>query len=342
MFNLNLFHNKSLALDLGNNNTLISDQHSLLVAQPSYIVFDTARHAVKAVGEEAYDMFEKTHGDLKPVKPLKCGVIADYDSAAALIHELIQKAYTGRSFYEGFDYIISGLPYYTSDVERRALMNALEQFNARRTCLVYEPLAAALGMGLNIQEPNGKMVVDIGGGITEIVIISLSGVVSFQSLKVAGDAMDTDIQDYFKKKYGMAIGLKTAEQIKIRAGAAMQDIMDAPPPMIVKGKDMMRGIPVTRSIGHQEVSAILERSITAIENAIVATLEKCSPELASDIYENGIYMTGGNALLRGLGERLEKRTKLPVIIDPQALLSVSKGIAMTLREPKKFQHILAS
>jgi rod shape-determining protein MreB len=240
----------------------------------------------------------------------------------------------------GYDNIISGIPFSTTEVERRALRDALGQFNSRNTYMVYEPLAAALGIGLNIREPNGKMLIDIGGGITEIVVISLSGIAAFQSLKVAGDTFDEEIQDYFRKNYNMAIGLKTAEQVKIQVGAVIEKIPDVPQPMKVKGKDMMEGIPVTRIIKHNEVAYLLEKSISAIELSIAQTLESCPPELAADIYQNGIHITGGNAMLRGLKERFERKIGLPVHIDPQALLSVGKGVAQTLNDPKKFSNIL--
>jgi rod shape-determining protein MreB len=336
------FRRKSFAIDLGNTNTLVSDHEKLLVAQPSYIVLDESLNSVKAVGDEAFGMFEKTHEKLRPVKPLKSGVIADYDSASKMIFELMCKAYTDKSFFNGYDQIISGVPYATTDVERRALKNALEQFNANSLSLLYEPLAAALGMQLNIQEPNGKMIIDIGGGITEIVIISLSGIASFKSIKVAGDSMDSDIQDYFRRNYNFAIGLKTAERIKINVGSAMEKIDNEPAPMMVTGKDIMKGIPVTRSVAHGEIFRVIDKSLYAIELAIVQTLENCPPELAADIYDNGIYVTGGNALLRGLQKRLERKLKINVHIDPNALLSVSRGIGLVLREPKKFKSVLVN
>lgn len=336
---MNFWRSKNFALDLGNNNTLVSDEQSILLDQPSYIVFDTKR-SVKAVGEEAYRMFEKSHRDLKPVKPMREGVIADYDSASLMIKEMVQKTSMKGSFYDGYNHIISGLPYTTTGVERRALMNALEQFNARRTNLIFEPLAAALGMGMNIQEPDGKLIADIGGGITEIVVISLSGIACFESLKVSGDTMDADIRDHFRRNYNMGIGLKTAELIKRNVGAVIDKLDDAPAPMVVKGKNLVTGIPVTRIIDHYEVRTVLERSIRAIEAGIIQTLEKCPPELAADIYNNGIHVTGGNALLRGLRERLAATLKLPVTIDDSPLFSVTKGIAQVLRAPDKHRGIL--
>jgi rod shape-determining protein MreB len=331
---------KSFAIDLGNTNTLVSDIDSLLVDQPSYIVLDSDRVAVKAVGAQAYSMFEKSHQEYRPVKPMQGGVIADYESAAKMIQALMTQAYGQKSVLNGYGNIISGVPYSTTQVERRALLNALETLHAKNIYLLYEPLAAALGMGLNIQEPEGKMIVDIGGGITEIVVISLSGIACFQSLKVAGDSMDESILRYFRKEYQMAIGIKTAEQVKIAVGAVQEDIADPPPRLAVKGKDMMRGLPIIRTVDHREICQVLEKSVRAIELAIIQTLETCPPELASDIYGKGIYVTGGNALLRGLKSRLEQKFKLKVNIDADALTSVSKGVSAALREPGKYKRVL--
>ena len=338
--NFNFLKNRNVAIDLGNTNTVVSDRNRILYAQPSYIVLDPESNVVKAVGERAYDMFEKNPDSLKPIKPLRGGVIADYYSATRMIHEMVSKAYPVTSFLSGYDNIISGVPFYASSVERRALRDALGQFNARKAYMVYEPLAAALGIGLDIREPDGKMLIDIGGGVTEIVVISLCGVAAFQSLKVAGDSLDLEIQDHFRKRYNMAIGLKTAELVKITVGAVSENIADAPAPMHVRGKDMIEGIPVTRKVGHQEIARLFDKSILAIENAVIQTLEKCPPELAADIYAAGIHVTGGNAMLRGLRERFEARLRLPIHIDSQALLSVSKGVAQTLNDTRKYEAIL--
>lgn len=337
---ISMFKNRSFSIDLGNNNTLVADSTKMLLAQPSYIVFNS-NHSVKAVGEQAYEMFEKTHEELTPVKPLRGGVIADFNSASLMIKELVNRAYTQKaSFFSGYDHIISGVPYYTTEVERRALRDAIDQFNPRKRSLLFEPLAAAIGMGLNIREPEGKMVIDIGGGITEIVIISLSGIAAFQSLKVAGDTFDMNIQDYFRRNFNMSIGLKTAEQVKILAGSVQEDIDPIPDTIMVKGKDLMTGIPVIRKIDHREIAFILEKSVSSIERSIIQTLETCPPELAADIYQNGMHITGGSSLLRGLKQRFEKNMKLPVHLDEQPLSSVSRGIARVLANPKKFTGVL--
>jgi rod shape-determining protein MreB len=310
------------------------------MSQPSYIAFNTEGHTVKAIGDQAYCMFEKTHEDLRSIKPLRGGVIADFDSASKMIAEMLSQVFAKRSLFGGYNNIVSGVPFSTTEVERRALRSALEQFNARHTYLLYEPLAAAMGMGLDIREPDGKMIVDIGGGITEIVVISLSGVASFQSVKVAGDTFDSEIQDYFRRSFNMSIGLKTAEQIKLNVGAVVEKLKSAPEPMVVKGKDMVTGIPMTRKIAHPEVAFIIEKSVSVIENNIIQTMETCSPELAADIYQNGVHVTGGGALLRGIKERFESRLKVPVHIDEQALTSVSRGVAKALSDTKKFRSVL--
>lgn len=330
---------RSFAIDLGNNNTLLTDDHKVLLSQPSFIVFDEEKNAVKAVGEEAYNIFEKNHNQLKPVKPLRWGVIADYDSASAMINRMVWQVYK-KNWFAGFDRIISGVPFSTTEVERRALRDSLDQFNSRKTHLVFEPLAAAIGMGLDIRQPEGKMIIDIGGGITEIVVISLSGVAVFQSLKIAGDTFTEEIRDHFRREHNLALGWKTAEHIKLTVGAALPTLSETPEQILVKGKDILDGIPVVRKTDHREIAAVLDKSLQSIEQAIVQTLEICPPELAADIYQSGIHLTGGSALLRGLPERLQAKIQLPVQLDRQPLLSVSKGISQALRDPRKHGAVL--
>ena len=331
------FSSNSFAIDLGNNNTLLTNQQGVLLSQPSFIAFDSATRSVKAVGDAAYSMYEKNHEELLPVKPLRGGVIADYQSAATMIKELVRGVYPSR-WLNSFGHIISGVPFATTEVERRALRDVMDQFHARKTNLFFEPLAAATGMGLNIQTPEGKMIVDIGGGITEIVVISLSGIAVFHSTKVAGDSFTEEIKDAFRRNYNMSIGFRTAEQIKIHMGLVWSQSEENE--MLVKGKDIMEGIPVTRRITNFEVKEILDKPFLAIEEGIIHALEVCPPELAGDIYKNGIHVTGGGALLRGLRERLENSFHIPIHIDEEPLLAVSKGIAQALRDPKKFRPVL--
>ncbi len=334
-----LTSSKNLAIDLGNNNTLITDQSSILLSQPSFMVVNEESNKVEAVGDKAYEMLEKTHSHLKPIKPLKGGVISDGESAKKMLRELVSRVDRPSLFGRGYNYLLSGVPYDTTPVEKRALRDALDQFSARNTNLIYEPLAAAMGMGLNIQEPEGKLIVDIGGGITEVVVISLSGIAAFQSLRVAGDAMDEEIQDYFRRAYNMSIGLKTAEQVKKKIGCVFAPVA-TDETVLVKGKDLMEGIPVSRKISQQELTKVLERPFKQIEECIHQSLEVCPPELSSDIYQSGIYVTGGSAQLKGVKERLSKIFKLQINIDPEALLSVSKGIGKILGDPQKHKAVL--
>jgi rod shape-determining protein MreB len=336
---LSFLRNKSFAIDLGNTNTLLADQDRILLSEPSCIVIDSSTNRVRAVGDKAYDMFEKNHRDLCPIRPLKWGVIADYDSATMMIRDMVKRTFAGN-FLAGYDNIIAGVPFATTEVERRALRDTLDQFNPKKRYLIYEPIAAAIGMGLDIREPEGKMLIDIGGGITEVVIISLSGVVVFKSMKVAGDTFTEDIQDYLRRVYNLQVGWKTAEQVKINVGAVIEKIEDAPEPVYVKGKDILTGLPSMRRVDHREIAQILNKSMLTIEQNILQALEACPPELAADIYQSGIFITGGGSLLRGMRERLQRTMQLPVHQDDQPLLAVSKGASVALRQMKRYMPVL--
>ncbi len=331
---------KNLAIDLGNNNTLLTDQSSMLLRQPSFMVINEINNRVEAVGDQAYEMLEKTHTNLKSVKPLKGGVISDGESAKRMLKELVNKVQKPSMFPSGYNYVLSGVPYDTTPVEKRALRDALEQFSSKHTFLVHEPIAAALGLGLDIKEPEGKLIVDIGGGITEVVVISLSGIAAFQSVRVAGDTLDEEIQDYFRRQYNLSIGLKTAENLKKQIGCVYSPIADKNAIAHVKGKDLMEGIPMSRAINQVELAVVLERCFGQIEDCIHQSLQRCPPELAGDIYRSGIYITGGNAQLTGIRERLMKTFSLPVHIDAEPLLAVSKGVTHILNAPHKYKSVL--
>lgn len=335
-----MFNSKSFAIDLGNNNTLLSDHEGTQVSLPSYIVFDSRNRRVKAVGGEAYEMFGKNHDDLRPVKPLQWGVIADYDSASTMIREMVDTSISAKGMFRRFDEIVSGVPYATTEVERRALRNALEQFNPRKRFLLFEPLAAAMGMGLNITEPEGKMIIDIGGGITEVVVISLSGIATFRSIRVAGDQFTQDVSDYLRRKYNLQVGWKTAERLKETLGAVLTHLDQPPTAVAIKGKDLQEGLPVSVNVCYPEIAEALENSFSSIETCVMQVLDECSPELVSDICQKGIYVTGGGALLRGIDQRLARTTGLRVHIDQHPLLSVSKGISKVLNQTGKYQSIL--
>lgn len=333
---------RNLAIDLGNNNTLISDNQRILVDQPSFIAYNKASKDIKAVGQDAYEMVGKTKGSLKAVKPLRSGVIADYDSASQMVKAFVKQAFSNHLPLFGFNTILSGIPYASSEVEKRALRDALQQFRSNKTFLIHEPIAAAIGNRMNISEPEGKLLMDIGGGITEIAVISLSGVVNSQSIKVAGDAFDEDIVEYFRRNYNMTISLNTAERIKMKTGSAIEELDPEPEPMTVVGKDLICGIPRPVVIKYQEVASILDKSISRIEHALIKTLEDCPPELAADIYQNGICLTGGGSMLRGLKDRLEKKIRVAVHHDPNPFHAVSRGISEVLHCPGQYKFALIS
>lgn len=337
---LGIKNNSRLAIDLGNNNTILTDRLSNASSQPSCIALHHQNKSVKAVGAEAYDMLGKTHSKFKVVKPMKGGVIADFDSASKMLSALIHPLHPQRTFFSKFDCIISGVPFSTTEVERRALRDALSQFSSSRTFLLFEPLAAAIGMGLNIAEPDGKFIIDIGGGITEAVIISLSGVVNYRSIRLAGDNFDQDIQHYIRKKHNIEISLKTAEQLKIQVGAAGEIKEQTLETHYAVGKDLRTGVPRKVEVDHVEIGEAIEASVGKIEQIILQTLEECPPELAGDIYANGIYLTGGASLLRGLKKRIELKVKIPVYQDPDPFLSVMKGVNEALSQPAKFKPML--
>lgn len=335
-----LFHTRNLAIDLGNNNTLLSDSDRLLLDEPSYIVFDNNTNKVKAIGDRAFDIFGKNHEDLKPVQPLKWGVIADFNSANAMVGGMVSKIFRKRGVFSGFNLVVAGVPYAATAVEQRALRDVLAQFDSRKCHLVYEPIAAALGMGLNIGEPEGKMIVDIGGGITEVVIISLSGVAVFRSIKIAGDSFTESIQDYLRRQYNLQVGWKTAEQLKKKVGIVETKLREMPAPAMVKGKDLMLGLPVERAITASEIFGVLDRPFRLIEEQIVQALEVCPPELSADIYQTGMYVTGGGALLQGVKERLQNSIQVPVALDPEPLSSVSRGMSKVLGNSGRYGAIV--
>lgn len=334
----NLMASSDFVLDLGNNNTLIRDKEQILFSQPTCIVVNENK-STYAVGEKAHEMYERTHDGIKAIKPLRGGVIADYEYAVQMLREMVFATFPESKWLKRFRHIVSGVPYSTSEVEKRALRDALGQFNARHAQLVYEPLAAALGMGLDVTQPDGKCVVDIGGGITEIVIISLSGIVSHESIHVSGNTLTEDVQDHFRKNYNLAIGFHMAERAKIEVGSALREDQDQKWFKVV-GKNMISGIPSTQEISNNEMAEVLDKSISKIEESIGRTLEMCPPELSSDIFENGLHLTGGGALLHGLTERLEKKFDLPVHLAASPQHSVSKGLSQILKDTKKHRAIL--
>lgn len=335
------FFTTDIAIDLGTANTLIMHEGDVVVDQPSIVAVDRMTGEVIAVGKEAQQMHEKTHEKYKTIRPLRDGVIADFKVAEEMIREMIKMiTRKNRVFANNYRMVIC-IPSGITEVEKRAVRDSAEVAGAKEVYLIAEPMAAAIGIGLNVKEPTGHMIVDIGGGTTEIAVIALSGIVTDQSIRIAGDEFNDDILDYMRKQHNMLIGERSAERIKIEVGAALPDLEEEPDDIEIRGKDLMTGIPKTISVNYREVSHALNKSITKIEDAILKALENTPPELSADIYERGIHLTGGGASLRGLDIRLAEKTKLPIHVAEDPLKAVVRGTGIALKNLDVFKYLMS-
>ncbi len=334
----NLF-TQELAIDLGTANTLIMSEGKVVVDEPSIVAIDRRNGEVISVGMRAMQMHEKTHEYIKTIRPLKDGVIADFQAAEKMIEGFINMIGSRRKFFSHLKMVIC-IPSGITEVEKRAVFDSADHVDSKETYLIHEPMAAALGIGLEVEEPVGNIIIDIGGGTTEIAVIALSGIVCDQSIRTAGDEFTADIIDYMKRAHNILIGERTAEQIKIHVGSALHELESAPPDYDVKGRDMMTGIPKQVTISYHEVAQAIDKSIGKVEEALMKALETTPPELAADIYKTGIYLTGGGALLRGLDKRLSQKTKLPVHIAEDPLRSVIRGTGIALKNTHRFSFLI--
>ncbi|MBK7226927.1 MAG: rod shape-determining protein [Saprospiraceae bacterium] len=335
---LNLFM-QELAVDLGTANTLIIQDDKVVVDEPSIVAIDKKTGETIAVGHKAMQMHEKTHKNIDTVRPLKDGVIADFQAAENMIQGMIGMIGNKRRFFTHLKMVIC-IPSGITEVEKRAVFDSADHVDSKETYLIHEPMAAALGIGLDVEEPIGNMVIDIGGGTTEIAVIALSGIVCDQSIRVAGDEFTEDIIDYMRREHNMLIGERTAEKIKINVGAASKNLDSPPEPYAVNGRDLMTGIPRQIFIRYEETAEALDKSIMKIEEAVLKALEITPPELSSDIYRTGLYLTGGGALLRGLDKRLKIKTKLPVLVADDPLRAVVRGTGIALKNTDRFSFLI--
>lgn len=333
------FFSEELAIDLGTANTLIIQDGNIVVDEPSIVAMNRDTGETIAVGTLAMQMHEKTHSNIRTIRPLKDGVIADFQAAESMIKGMIDMMGTRRKFFSHLKTVIC-IPSGITEVEKRAVFDSADHVDSKETYLIYEPMAAALGIGLDVQEPVGNMVIDIGGGTTEIAVIALSGIVCDQSIRIAGDEFTADIMHYIKRAHNILIGERTAEQIKINVGAAITDLENPPEDYPVNGRDMMTGIPKQIYISCYEIAGALDKSISKIEEAIHKTLEATPPELAADIYRRGLYLTGGGALLRGLADRISAKTSLNVQIAEDPLKAVVRGTGIALKNTDRFSFLI--
>ncbi|WP_236973771.1 rod shape-determining protein [Membranihabitans maritimus] len=333
------FFTQELAIDLGTANTLIIQNGEIVVDEPSIVAMDRRTGETIAVGTKAMQMHEKTHENIKTIRPLKDGVIADFQAAESLIEGLINMIDSRKSFFTHLRMVIC-IPSGITEVEKRAVFDSADHVDSKETYLIHEPLAAALGIGLNVEEPEGNMIIDIGGGTTEIAVIALSGIVADQSIRTAGDEFTSDIVNYMRREHNLLIGERTAEIIKLKVGSAMEELDEPPEDIPVNGRDLMTGIPKQKIISYQEIARSIDKSIAKIEEAILKALEATPPELAADIYRKGLYLTGGGAALRGLDKRIAAKTKLDVHVPEDPLRAVVIGTGIALDNIGKFSFLI--
>lgn len=335
------FLSQEIAIDLGTANTLIIHNDKVVVDEPSIVAKDLQTGKVVAIGKKAQQMHGKTHKLIETVRPLKDGVIADFESAEQMIRGLIKMMSSNSRLFSPNLKMVICIPSGITEVEKRAVRDSAEHAGAKEVYLIHEPMAAAIGIGIDVVEPMGNMIIDIGGGTSEIAVIALGGIVCDKSIRVAGDDFTRDIEEYMRRQHNILVGERTAEQIKIEVGSALVELSDEkiPDPYPVRGRDLMTGIPKEIMITYSEIAHALDKSIAKIEEAILNALEMTPPELSADIYKTGIYLAGGGSMLRGLDERISKKTKLPVHIAEDPLRAVARGTNIALKNIDKYQFL---
>ncbi|MBR5611471.1 MAG: rod shape-determining protein [Bacteroidales bacterium] len=334
------FLTQELAIDLGTANTVILMDNKIVLDEPSIVAFDQNTGKPIAFGQKARLMHEKTHPNIKTIRPLKDGVIADFNAAEQMLRGFVKMINTKRTLFTPNIKMVVCIPSGSTEVEIRAVRDSSNHSGGSDVYMIFEPMAAAMGIGLDVEAPAGNMVVDIGGGTTEIAVISLGGIVSQQSIRVAGDVFTSEIQQYMRQQHNIKVGEITSEEIKIRIGAATTDLENAPEPFIVRGPNLMTAHPMEIAVTSQEVAHCLDKSLAKIESAILSVLEQTPPELYQDIVEKGIFLTGGGALLRGLDKRLSEKINIPFHVAEDPLRAVARGTSMALKGTSRYQFLM--
>jgi rod shape-determining protein MreB and related proteins len=331
---------QEIAIDLGTANTLIIHNDKVVVDEPSIVAIDRTTGKVIAVGKQAMQMHGKTHENIKTIRPLKDGVIADFDAAEHMIRGMIKMINPGRKLFNPSLRMVICIPSGITEVEKRAVRDSAEHAGGKEVYLIHEPMAAAIGIGIDVEEPMGNMIIDIGGGTSEIAVIALGGIVCDKSIRIAGDEFTANIEEYMRRQHNILIGERSAERVKIEVGAAMTEIDNPPADFAVHGRDLMTGIPKEIHVSYVEIAHALDKSIAKIEEAILNALEMTPPELSADIYRTGIYLAGGGSMLRGLDKRISMKTKLPVHIAEDPLRAVARGTGIALKNIGKFPFLM--
>jgi len=295
---------------------------------------------VIAVGKQAMQMHGKTHENIKTIRPLKDGVIADFHAAEHMIRGMIKMINPGKRLFQPSLKMVICIPSGITEVEKRAVRDSAEHAGGKEVFLIHEPMAAAIGIGIDVEEPMGNMIIDIGGGTSEIAVIALGGIVCDKSIRIAGDEFTSNIEEYMRRQHNILIGERSAERVKIEVGAAMTEIDNPPPDYAVHGRDLMTGIPKEIYVSYVEIAHALDKSISKVEEAILNALEMTPPELSADIFRTGIYLAGGGSMLRGLDKRISLKTKLPVHIAEDPLRAVARGTGIALKNVTKFPFLM--
>ena len=333
--------NKEIAMDLGTANTIIICDGKIVVDEPSVVALDRRTERMIAVGDRAKMMYEKTNPEIRTIRPLRDGVIADFNACEQMMRGLIKMVHSGNRLFSPSLKMVIGVPSRSTEVELRAVRDSAEHAGGREVHLIFEPMAAAIGIGLDVLAPEGNMIVDIGGGSTEIAVISLGGIVADKSLRIAGDELTADIQEYMSRQHNVKVSERMAERIKIHVGAALTDLgEDAPDDYIVHGPNRITALPMEVPVCYQEIAHCLEKTIAKIETAVLGALEETPPELYADIVKNGIWLTGGGALLRGLAKRLTDKINIEFHVADDPLHSVAKGTGVALKNIENFEFLM--
>lgn len=331
---------QELAIDLGTANTIIISDEEIMINEPSVVALDRDGKMI-AVGEQAKLMYEKQGSSMRVIRPLRDGVIADFNACEQMMRGLIDMVHKGKRLFSPSLRMVIGVPSGSTEVELRAVRDSAEHAGGRDVYLLFEPMAAAIGVGIDVNKPEGNMVVDIGGGTTEIAVISLGSIVKDNSIKIAGDDFTNEIREYMSRQHNVRIAERTAELIKINVGAALSDLgADAPQDYEVIGPNKISAMPMRIPVCYQEIAHCLEKSIARIEQAIISALEETPPALYADIVKNGIWLTGGGALLRGLDRRLTDKIKIPFHVAEEPLFCVARGTGIALQEPSKYPCLM--
>ena len=331
---------QELAIDLGTANTLIIYNGKVVVDEPSIVALDAHTGKVMAIGDQARQMQGRENPNIKTIRPLKAGVIADFNATELMLRGMIKKVRTTSSMFSPSLRMVICIPSGSTNVEIRAVRDSAEHAGGRDVYMIFEPMAAALGAGLDVEAPEGNMIIDIGGGTSEIAYISLGGIVCSESINIAGDVFTEDIKNYVRQQHNIRIGERTAEAIKCAIGAAVPELEDEPEDFVITGPNILTSLPQTVTLSYNEIAYALEKSLVKLDAALMKVLETMPPELYADIVKKGVYLAGGGALIKGLDKRLSNKSGLPFHIAEDPLRAIARGTGIAMKNIDKFSFLM--